>query len=181
MISRWLGRENEENVARARNCCGWPSSPRLRLLSMLPCLQTFKILNFPRIFSVNHHIDVFCNNSTLFEISKRRYFPFSFSDKDLKRALSQIQHAIFLLNYGGYSPFKHIHIGLICNLFYNFKFDFVKLFSPSWKRDQAWGSPKVYIIYNIFLFQMLSIWRIYFTCSYCNIIFVKYFLQKRFF
>ena len=25
-ISRWLGRENEENVARTRNCCGWPSS-----------------------------------------------------------------------------------------------------------------------------------------------------------
>ena len=23
----WLGRENEENVARTRNCCGWPSSP----------------------------------------------------------------------------------------------------------------------------------------------------------
>ena len=28
-ISRWLGRENEENVARTRNCCGWPSSPPL--------------------------------------------------------------------------------------------------------------------------------------------------------
>jgi len=26
-IPRWLGRENEENVARTRNCCGWPSSP----------------------------------------------------------------------------------------------------------------------------------------------------------
>ena len=25
----WLGRENEEYVARTRNCCGWPSSPRL--------------------------------------------------------------------------------------------------------------------------------------------------------
>ena len=25
-IPRWLGRENEENVARTRNCCGWPSS-----------------------------------------------------------------------------------------------------------------------------------------------------------
>ena len=25
-ISRWLGRENEENMARTRNCCGWPSS-----------------------------------------------------------------------------------------------------------------------------------------------------------
>ena len=24
----WLGRDNEENVARTRNCCGWPSSPR---------------------------------------------------------------------------------------------------------------------------------------------------------
>ena len=24
---RWLGRENEENVARTRNCCGWPFSP----------------------------------------------------------------------------------------------------------------------------------------------------------
>ena len=28
MIVRWLGRENEENVARTTNCCGWPSSPR---------------------------------------------------------------------------------------------------------------------------------------------------------
>ena len=28
-ISRWLGRENEENVARTRNCCGCPSSPCL--------------------------------------------------------------------------------------------------------------------------------------------------------
>ena len=28
MISRWLGRENEKNVARTRNSCGWPSSPR---------------------------------------------------------------------------------------------------------------------------------------------------------
>ena len=25
-ISRWLGRENEENVARIRNCCGWPKA-----------------------------------------------------------------------------------------------------------------------------------------------------------
>ena len=24
----WLGREKKENVARTRNCCGWPSSPR---------------------------------------------------------------------------------------------------------------------------------------------------------
>ena len=28
-ISRWIGRENEENEARTRNCwCGWPSCPR---------------------------------------------------------------------------------------------------------------------------------------------------------
>ena len=27
-ILRWLGRENEENVARTRDCCGWPSSPK---------------------------------------------------------------------------------------------------------------------------------------------------------
>ena len=27
-ISRWLGQENEENVARTRDWCGWPSSPR---------------------------------------------------------------------------------------------------------------------------------------------------------
>ena len=26
-ISVWLGRENEENMAWTRNCCGWPSSP----------------------------------------------------------------------------------------------------------------------------------------------------------
>ena len=26
-ILRWLWRENEENVARTRNCCGWPSYP----------------------------------------------------------------------------------------------------------------------------------------------------------
>ena len=26
MISRWLGRENKQNVAQTRNCCGWPSS-----------------------------------------------------------------------------------------------------------------------------------------------------------
>ena len=25
-ILRWLGRKNQENVARTRNCCGWPSS-----------------------------------------------------------------------------------------------------------------------------------------------------------
>ena len=88
----------------------------------------------------------------------------------------------FLLNYGGYSPFKHIYFGLICNLFYNFKFDFVKLFSPNWKRDQAWGSPEVYIIYNIFFyFKMLNTWRIFFTCNYCNIIFVKYFYKNDFF
>ena len=28
-ISRWLGRENEKNVARNRNGCGWPSYPPL--------------------------------------------------------------------------------------------------------------------------------------------------------
>ena len=28
MISRWFGRENEENVVRTRDWCGWPSSPR---------------------------------------------------------------------------------------------------------------------------------------------------------
>ena len=27
--ARWLGRKNEENVARTRCCCGWPSSPPL--------------------------------------------------------------------------------------------------------------------------------------------------------
>ena len=27
-ISRWFGREKEENLARTRSCCGWPSSPR---------------------------------------------------------------------------------------------------------------------------------------------------------
>ena len=26
-ISRWFGREKEENVARTRSYCGWPSSP----------------------------------------------------------------------------------------------------------------------------------------------------------
>ena len=25
----WLGRENEENVARTRYWCGWPSSPHI--------------------------------------------------------------------------------------------------------------------------------------------------------
>ena len=25
---KWLGQENEENVAGTRNFCGWPSSPR---------------------------------------------------------------------------------------------------------------------------------------------------------
>ena len=40
-IPRWLGRENEENVARTRNWCGWPSShlytspPFLKLLFTL--------------------------------------------------------------------------------------------------------------------------------------------------
>ena len=24
----WFGRENDENVVRTRDCCGWPSSPR---------------------------------------------------------------------------------------------------------------------------------------------------------
>ena len=27
-ISRWFGRENEENVVRTKDWCGWPSSPR---------------------------------------------------------------------------------------------------------------------------------------------------------
>ena len=27
-ISMWLGRENDENVVRTRDWCGWPSSPR---------------------------------------------------------------------------------------------------------------------------------------------------------
>ena len=26
-IPRWLGQENEENVARTKNCSGWPFSP----------------------------------------------------------------------------------------------------------------------------------------------------------
>ena len=30
-ISRWLGRENKENVARTKNCCGWPSFPRVHM------------------------------------------------------------------------------------------------------------------------------------------------------
>ena len=34
--SRWFGRENEENVVRTRDWCGWPSSPheivRLKIL-----------------------------------------------------------------------------------------------------------------------------------------------------
>ena len=34
-ISRWLGRENEENVAWTRNCRGWPSYPRTKHLGPL--------------------------------------------------------------------------------------------------------------------------------------------------
>ena len=33
---RWLGQENEENVALTRNCCGWPSSLR----------QQFSLFNY---------------------------------------------------------------------------------------------------------------------------------------
>ena len=32
-FSSRLGRVNENNVARTRNCCGWPSSPHERLVS----------------------------------------------------------------------------------------------------------------------------------------------------
>ena len=39
--SRWLGQENEENVAQTRSCCGWPSSPRQRV-SMKPFTQEDK-------------------------------------------------------------------------------------------------------------------------------------------
>ena len=30
-ISMWFGRENDENVVRTRDWCGWPSSPRRSL------------------------------------------------------------------------------------------------------------------------------------------------------
>jgi len=40
-IPRWLGRENEEYVARTRNCCGWPSSPPLPVSKLKK--KTFKI------------------------------------------------------------------------------------------------------------------------------------------
>ena len=32
-FSSRLGRVNENNVARSKNCCGWPSSPHERLVS----------------------------------------------------------------------------------------------------------------------------------------------------
>ena len=32
---RWLGGENEENVARTRNCCGWPSFPLSMLVPLM--------------------------------------------------------------------------------------------------------------------------------------------------
>ena len=40
-ISRLLGRENEENVARTRNCCGGPSSPRRCFPCLSGCLFVF--------------------------------------------------------------------------------------------------------------------------------------------
>ena len=43
-ILRWLGRENEENVARMRNCCGWPSSPQTHILLMLIFIR----ISFPK-------------------------------------------------------------------------------------------------------------------------------------
>ena len=44
-ISRWLGRENLENVARTINCCGWPSSPRVSVGEdqFLKKFSTFKL------------------------------------------------------------------------------------------------------------------------------------------
>ena len=34
-ISRWFRRENEENVVRTRDWCGWPSSPRLSVCKLV--------------------------------------------------------------------------------------------------------------------------------------------------
>ena len=51
---RWLGLENEENVARTRSCCGWPSSPRsvhkcIYLVLSLSWIKKGGLQSFPRV------------------------------------------------------------------------------------------------------------------------------------
>ena len=44
MILRWLGRENKENVARTRNCCGWPSFPSCNPQMGNPVYKSYNFL-----------------------------------------------------------------------------------------------------------------------------------------
>ena len=48
-ISRWLGRENEENVARTRNCCGWP---------FLPCSSVVSLSEFRININQSNHFRI---------------------------------------------------------------------------------------------------------------------------
>jgi len=49
-IVKWLERENEENVARMRNCCGWPSSPRRRVSIKIGTKWRLLVLQTSEIF-----------------------------------------------------------------------------------------------------------------------------------
>ena len=66
-ISMWVGRENDENVVRTRDWCGWPSSP----LSIPPVRRYFKKHNKCRPHFGNTRL--FCVCYTKFFLLKRRY------------------------------------------------------------------------------------------------------------
>ena len=51
-ISRWLGRENKENVARTTNCCGWPSSPHSIVCTANALTCTFRFFELYHMFSI---------------------------------------------------------------------------------------------------------------------------------
>ena len=98
-ISRWLGQENEENVARTRNFCGWPSSPRLTVVRsswfhvgnvrIRPSL--WNSVQFLRISLISKLIILFCPKSihTITEITE--FFRFFFTQNNgVLRNLEQL-------------------------------------------------------------------------------------------
>ena len=58
-ILRWLGQENEKNVARTKNCCGWPSSPSFTI-STLPSIVLESFCVKQNIYFLLKKIVIFC-------------------------------------------------------------------------------------------------------------------------
>ena len=117
-ISMWFGRENDENVVRTRDWCGWPSSPRSSDLSAVFGIGSLIDFIAYKGDSVDPHWNIYC---------RLNFWSFEIYDRLILFVLTIIDNDVFLQEaYSGHSG------GLwgLSELSKNGGFDFSGGFSP---------------------------------------------------